>query len=293
MKRNTRRQFLFLILVSGLILKKIGLGLSVLLTFSAILLFSIEMIRSARSKNHHKLVQTSLYIVFCIFFFIAFALLQYWIPNIQFGFEIWIGWILYSIIFFLKAKFGKTQIVLWCIISFLLTSSAFMTPRNYHNFYRASYYEDYMRRHYTEVEMGIADMYIDKYKEPQKEIAHDLYIKAKEAQKIKDNDLALELYNAAIDKFPDDEQMYYDRGYFKLSRLELSSDVALGAVKDFDRAIKLNPTFSQAYLSRALALSYLGKHLRACYDYTLAKNLNPKLNVEEGLKKNCSRINKN
>lgn len=251
------------------------------------------MIRSAWSKNHNKLLQTAIYIIFSLYFFVSFALLQYWIPTLNYGFEIWVTWILYSIVFFWKAKFGKTQIALWGTITFLLTSSAFMTPRTYHNFYRASYYEDYLRRHYTEVEMGVADMYIDKYKEPQQELANALFIKAKEAQKIKDNDLALELYNAAIDKFPDDEQMYFDRGYFKLSRLELNSDIALSAVKDFDRAIKLNPTYYQAYLSRALALSYLGKHLRACYDYYLAKELNPKLNVEEGLKRNCSRINKN
>lgn len=164
-----------------------------------------------------------------------------------------------------------------------------MTPRAYHNFFKASYYEDYIRRRYTEMNSEIADMYIDRYKDksPDKKLARQLFLEAKEAQKLKDNDRALERYNHSLDINPDDAEVYFERGYFKLTRLELNTDVAYNSVKDFNRAIKLDPNFANAYLQRALAVSYVGRHHRACEDYTRAKELNPKFNVEDGLKKNC------
>ncbi len=164
-----------------------------------------------------------------------------------------------------------------------------MTPRFYHNFFKASYYEDYIRRRYTELNSDVADMYIDRYKDksPDREKAKKLFLGAKLAQKEKDNDKALKLYNQSLDIYPDDPNVYFERGYFKLNRLELNSDVAYNSVKDFNRAIKLDPNFANAYLQRALAISYVGRHWRACRDYNKAKELNPKLNVEEGIERNC------
>ncbi len=114
-----------------------------------------------------------------------------------------------------------------------------------------------------------------------------MFLEAKEAQKDKDNDRALQLYNPSLDIYPDDPLVYFDRGYFKLNRLELNSDIAYNSVKDFNRAIKLDPDFANAYLQRALAISYVGRHWRACKDYMKAKELNPKINVEEGIERNC------
>ena len=293
MKRSTRRQILFFLLISGLLLKKSGIGLSIIFILPSVILFCIELIRSSFVKPKNNFHQNIIYIIFSLFLILTLSQLQYWIPNLHYAFEIWIAWICFSIYFYWKAIKGKTQLFLWLIITLLLSSAAFMNPRTYHNFYRASYYEDYTRRHYSEMENSIADMYIDRYKEPQPKVANDLFIKGREAQKTKDYDLALELYNAAMDKDPDQAEMYNLRGFFKLNRLELNSDVAISAVKDFDRAIKLKPEFADAYINRALALSYLGRHLRACYDYQVAKSLNPKLNIEEGWKRNCSRLKNN
>ncbi len=293
MKRTTRRQILFFLLISGLLLKKIGIGLSIIFTLTSVVLFCVELIRSSFVKPKNNLHQNIIYSIFSLFLIVTLSQLQYWIPNLHYALEIWIAWICFSVYFYWNAIKGKTQQFLWLIITLLLSSAAFMNPRTYHNFYRASYYEDYTRRHYSEMENSIADIYIDKYKEPQPLVAHDLFVKAREVQKAKDYDLALELYNAAIDKDPDQAEMYNVRGFFKLNRLELNSDVAISAVKDFDRAIKLQPDFADAYINRALALSYLGRHLRACYDYQVAKSLNPKLNIEEGWKRNCSRLKNN
>lgn len=293
MKRTTRRQILFFLLISGLLLKKSGIGLSIVFTLTAVILFCVELIRSSFIKPKNNLHQNSIYIIFSLFLIITLAQLQYWIPNLYYAFEIWVAWILFTIYFYWKAVKGKTQFFLWFIITILLSSGAFMNPRTYHNFYRASYYEDYIRRHYSEMEISIADMYIDRFKELRPVVAQDLFLKAREAQKAKNYDLALELYNAAMDKDPDQAEMYNVRGFFKLNRLELNSDVAISAVKDFDRAIKLKPDFADAYVNRALALSYLGRHLRACYDYQIAKSLNPKLNIEEGWKRNCARLKNN
>lgn len=275
-------------------MKKFGLGLSVFLTFPSVLLLSIELIRSSVSKNHNNSLQVMFSILFSGFFLLALSQLQYWIQPTQFALSFLFIWILFSGFFFLRGAYGWTQITLWFIVSFLLSSAAFLNPRLYHNFFKASYYEDFTRRHYTELQHDVADLYIDRYKNKHadKENAVKLYNGAKLAQKLKDNEQALRLYNASLDINPDDARIYNDRGYFKLTRLELNSDVAYNAVKDFDRAIKLNPNFANAYMNRALALSYVGRHLRACNDYNKAKELDPTLNVEDGLKRNCSRVGK-
>ncbi|HQW23463.1 MAG TPA: hypothetical protein PLI47_09185 [Bacteroidia bacterium] len=289
MRRTTRRKILITVFIFGLILKKYGIGLSILLTLPSVILLSIELIRSSISKNHNNKLQVILSSIFASFFIITLAQLQYWIPPLHSSLVFWVLWILFSILFFLKGAYGWTQIKLWFIVTFLLSSAAFMTPRYYHNFFKASYYEDYIRRRYTELNSDVADMYIDRYKDksPDKNKATGLYLKAKEAQKNKDNDKALQLYNASLDINPDDPLVYFDRGYFKLNRLELNSDIAYNAVKDFNRAIKLDPDFANAYLQRALAISYVGRHWRACKDYMKAKELNPKINVEEGIERNC------
>ena len=294
MKRTTRRKILITTFIVGLILKKLGLGLSVFLTFPSVLLLSIELIRSSVSKNHNNSLQVMFSILFSGFFLLALSQLQYWIQPTQFALSFLFIWILFSVFFFLRGAYGWTQIALWFIVSFLLSSAAFLNPRQYHNFFKASYYEDFTRRHYTELQHDVADLYIDRYKNKHadKEKAVKLYNEAKAAQKLKDNEQALRLYNASLDINPDDARIYNDRGFFKLTRLELNSDVAYNAVKDFDRAIKLNPNFANAYANRALALSYVGRHLRACNDYNKAKELDPSLNVEDGLKRNCSRNRK-
>jgi len=289
MRRTTRRKILITTFIVGLILKKVGIGLSILLTFPSVILLSIELIRSSISKNHNNKLQVILSSLFVGFFIITLAQLQYWIPPLHSALSIWVLWIVFSILFFLKGAYGWTQITVWFIVSFLLSSAAFMTPRFYHNFFKASYYEDYIRRKYTELNSDVADMYIDRYKDksPDREKAKKLFLEAKLAQKDKDNDKALTLYNQSLDIYPDDPNVYFERGYFKLNRLELNSDIAYNSVKDFNRSIKLDPNFANAYLQRALAISYVGRHWRACRDYNKAKELNPKLNVEEGIERNC------
>lgn len=270
-----------------------GIGLSILITLPAVLFLCIELIRSSFSKNHNQRLQLLFSIIFSLFCIFTLAQVQYWIPPLRYSFVVWIFWLSFSVFYFIFASYGVTQISLWVIISFLLTSAAWMNPRQYHNFFRASYYEDFIRRRYTELNSDVADMYIDRYKDkiPNKEKAQNLYRLAKKAQKLKDNDLALILYNESLDLDPDNSKVYFERGFFKLSRLELNTDVAYNAVKDFDRAIKLNPKYADAYFNRAVAVSYVGRHSRACMDYIKAKEIDPKMNIEEGLKKNCSRIN--
>lgn len=289
MNRSARRKVLITTFLVGLILKKAGIGLSILLTFPATILLGIELIRSSVSKNHNNKLQITLSTLFSIFFLIVLAQLQYWIPPLRNALVFWFAWIIFSVVYFIRGKYGWSQITLWIIISVLLSSAAFMSPRQYHNFYKASYYEDYIRRKYTELHSDVADLYIDRYKDksPDRIKANELFQQAKISQKEKDNDKALKLYNQSLDMNPDEAIVYHARGYFKLTRLELNSDVAYNAVKDFNRAIKLDPGFADAYFHRALAISYVGRHWRACNDYSKAKELNPKLNVEDGLKKNC------
>ena len=191
MNRSARRKVLITTFIIGLILKKAGIGLSVLLTFPATVLLGI--------------------------------------PPLRFALSFWICWIIFSIIYFLRGKYGWSQMTLWVIISVLLSSAAFMSPRQYHNFYKASFYEDYIRRKYTELHSDVADMYIDRYKDKSidKDRANELFLLAKVAQKEKQNDEALQLYNQSLDLNPDAPIVYHARGYFKLTRGRFAAELLL------------------------------------------------------------------
>ena len=87
---------------------------------------------------------------------------------------------------------------------------------------------------------------------------------------IDDIQRSLKYYNGAIDLSPNDPELYFHRGLFKLVKMDLNDDVAWSAIKDFDRAIRLNSGYAAAYFERGVALSYVVVKDRACEDMKAA-----------------------
>ncbi len=85
-------------------------------------------------------------------------------------------------------------------------------------------------------------------------------------------DAALADYTKAIALKPQDPRGHCFRGVFLKDKLGRFND----AVADFDQAVRLFPTYDEAYAQRALAYQALGKFDQAQADYDRAIELRPK-----------------
>jgi len=65
-----------------------------------------------------------------------------------------------------------------------------------------------------------------------------------------------------------DSETYYNQGNAKTNLKE--------AIKDFNKAIELNPKFAEAYLTRGMTKARLQDYTGAIKDYNKALELNPK-----------------
>ncbi len=250
---------LFVLFLMALIMKKAGL------VGSSILLYCIGVLLSYRLlKVNSNRVRVNILII--IFLFISLFFLQSWIPSGRPGVIALICWIIFISLRFIKIIESRFSIRLCMLISFVLITAAFFNVRSFHNFYRTTYYEEYIRSKYTEQEGIIADLYIDKHKNPEKKKSELVLKMAFEADSLNKNDLALKLYNQSIDLDPDNANAYHRRGFLKLTKLELDVDMAYSAIKDFDRAIRLQQDFTLAYFHRYLAEDYLALKGRAFLD---------------------------
>jgi tetratricopeptide (TPR) repeat protein len=84
-------------------------------------------------------------------------------------------------------------------------------------------------------------------------------------------DQAIAYYSKAIDLGIADANMYFFRGqmYGKYQQEDAK------AIKDYTKAIELQPKFSRAYLNRALSYSMLKEHDKAIADYNKMVELRP------------------
>jgi len=71
-------------------------------------------------------------------------------------------------------------------------------------------------------------------------------------------------YNSSCDN----AQEYFSRGNFK----KLLGDYG-GAILDYNKAIKLEPSFSEAYYQRGIAKNFINDEDGALYDFNKAINL--------------------
>lgn len=74
------------------------------------------------------------------------------------------------------------------------------------------------------------------------------------------------------------EKLYFERGKFK-NKIE----DYMSAISDFNEAIKIEKTFSEAYYQRGNSKLYLGDNRGAILDYDIAINLNPKFQYNYNL----------
>ena len=81
---------------------------------------------------------------------------------------------------------------------------------------------------------------------------------------------AIEHYNKAIEINPQFTETYYNRGVVK-SVLGKHEE----AIEDYSKAIKINPQFAEAYYNRGATKSALGQNQEAIEDYSKAIEINP------------------
>ncbi|MDP8252941.1 MAG: tetratricopeptide repeat protein [Candidatus Kaelpia aquatica] len=98
---------------------------------------------------------------------------------------------------------------------------------------------------------------------------------------------AIDAYSKAINIRPDYVEAWHNRGLVKLqSGIEIAEEDGEKAyelleqgLKDFDQAIRLDPTYAAAYDNRATTLSLLGRHKEAIIDFDISINLDPTANA--------------
>ncbi len=176
------------------------------------------------------------------------------------------------------------------LVFFLLISGIFFNPRQFHNFFRMSTYEEYLRGQFPELSIEDADKlllaHIDR-SDASKSEAVRLSVLAKNSEMERDYIKALRFYNLSIDKDPENAEVYFQRGRFKISRLELNKGLAWSAVIDFTESIRLRPEHAASYYQRGAIYSYLDKKDSTCQDMHIAFRLNPELDVLHFVKRCC------
>lgn len=288
---NRKRAWIILFLfVLSLFLRKIGFGLSSVLINVADLFLCIFIISKPLFFKKY-----SQRILVALFLLLSVAILQYWFQNIHINLPglkdnsinllIIFGWLIFSIFIFQNIRNNSLTFTLWFIISFILSTSVILNPREFHNFYRSSTYEEYIRSRYPEQRGIVADLFIDKYKNPDKEESEKYLKAAIDAESLSEYDNALVLYNKSIDLNPDNQFSYYRRGLLKLTRLDLNIDVAYSAIKDFSRTLRLDSTYFIAYFHRGLAFGYLGLKGRSYLDMKKVWESDSTISEEEFQKK--------
>jgi tetratricopeptide (TPR) repeat protein len=149
------------------------------------------------------------------------------------------------------------------LLIIIFISAAIFNDREFHNIYRYSRYEEFIRSKYPSHLGVLADFHIDRHKDTDHEKSNSFFEKAESMRLKNENEKALRNYNICIDYDPDKAEYIYQRGVFKLTRLEIDRDMAYSAIKDFDRALRLNPQYTFAHFHKSIALGYLHKYAPA------------------------------
>ncbi len=261
---NQKNTWIILLLFFlALFLRKAGFGFSsLLINISGLFLCFFILSPEHFLKNIYKNV------ILTIFIILSVAILQYWISRtvylsifwlIDFPLNIFIPllWIIFSFFIIKNIRANNLTATVWLMISFIFSTFLILNPRQFHNFYRANTYEEFIQSKYSEQRGIVADLYIEKYKNPEKEKSDKLLNKAITEESLSNYEKALVLYNKSIDLNPYNPISIYRRGLLKLTKLDLNSDVAYSAIKDFNRTLRLDSTMAVAYFHRGLALGYL------------------------------------
>lgn len=268
----------------GILLKKLGWSLGVLVLYVSLILVFFSGIRNflkeKNTLNFLSLVLTSL------LYLLSILLIQYKIrPDVADG---WIAFSSIVIAMSLINWWKKVPAISLTIFPLAINLLAgFMDYRTFHNTFHSVPFEAYIRSKYTYTERGIADNLITKYGNPSKEIAVVFFDKAEKEFQAGNPVKAIEWMNKAIDADPFLSDYYDKRGYYKLSSRTLEMPNVYDALKDFDRAFNLDQSNSSALFHHAQCLSIMNVKEKACLELMEAKRLDPTLDISDLENKSC------
>lgn len=311
MSERRKNFFLFLPLLVfsiGLILRKAGatFGPGLILVSGLWLSFScfltgIKRIKSIERGYGRLPVPVEMLLGLCLLLILFQQ--QYWFHGPAFS---WISALIFLVVLLYRMLNGEKYIQaiiilrsswplwisasLYSLICFLLITGIAMNPRQFHNFYRSTTYEEYLRRQYPTLSTENANHLIDKYRDRSATAlakSDSFYELARRSESEKKNQDALRQYNLAIDLNPDNADAYFHRGFFKLHHLELNNGLAFSALADFSESIRLRPDHALSYFQRGVTLAYLDKKKRVCEDMHRAYSLDSTLDIELYIRKYC------
>ncbi len=176
------------------------------------------------------------------------------------------------------------------LLLFLSLAGTVLNPRQFHNLFRSSTYEEYVRGRIPSISTDEAYELIHSCadtSESTREYVEEMMKLGQEAEKERRFEDALRFYNLGIDKHPFLSQAYYKRGRLKLYRLELNKGIAISSVTDFSEAIRLDSAQSEYYFQRGVALAYLVEKKRVCEDMFKAHSLDRSIDISHYIKKFC------
>ncbi|MCX6292320.1 MAG: hypothetical protein NT126_11230 [Bacteroidetes bacterium] len=305
-RNKTILSFVFFTCISVLMRKHMIPGASQLLTLSLSVLcvvFFINALKSFSSRktddNDHPLF-TLAWFEFA-FSSIAFLLRsQYWD-----GYELflWIAFtmlILLSIVFIYYFFFRHTtreaekrirDHLFIPFLFFMLTIpfSVFSNQRQFHNFFRGSTYESYVRQTYPEDEAKnlLEENQCD---DPAcQEKAEEYFKEGILDDSLKKYDEAFECYNNAIDLNIHFAEAYVKRAANRMLHSEVDKEIIQHALRDCSIAIELKPAYAGAFLRRGFT-NILGHHtLDACNDFRKAKSLDSTLKIDNYIRSTCGK----
>ncbi len=145
-----------------------------------------------------------------------------------------------------------------------------------------------MIKNYTILLATFSFMAISGCKSKNKAEAAEFFKRANYHFQKKDYEKALNFYSEAIEKQPEFADAYNNRGVLYETKLELPM-----AVKDFERAVEIDPSFSQAKINLASAYSQLQKYTAADEIFnSLQSTFKDSINFNLALGRHNLRLNK-
>ena len=87
--------------------------------------------------------------------------------------------------------------------------------------------------------------------------------------------LILESRVGSVKPLVEDKESQSAASYYSDGEAKFSSGDYVGAIADYDAAIRLSPDYVDAYISRGIAKYFLGDYFAAIVDYNAAVRLNP------------------
>lgn len=261
-RMNRRTLFIAILFFAlSILLRKAGFGFSTMLVNISAIYLCVALIRvNPVGESKSRAILTSLFVIFTVY-----QLNYYSINNWILSLPVFILWIVFIVtgFSFLKTLNG---LISGIIITLVLSTSLFMSKRQFHNFYRNTTYEEFIMSKYPAHMGQVADVFINKLPVVDEKGARDLLELAKRSDSLNDKEKALYFYNKSIDMNPYNPKAYHDRGFFKLTRMDINPETAESALKDFNRAIRMDSDYTDAFFHRSLTYGYLGKKGHAWLD---------------------------